>query len=175
MLMQSGTGTSPPQRYAWLPPMTTIARALLFFVALAPVPVGACVVVDPLDAQIARALKESSYVFLARVGSTTKEASPDERFGFVQVADLTVLEVFAGNLMREQQVPMRLGQPKDAKEYWPAFAWEGDLVLIYADSLPVSEESFFPECRLRSRVVGNLDRPRLDDFELESLRKAKGR
>jgi hypothetical protein len=147
-----------------------IARYLLALLAHTPVLAIAC---DPGegDAPYLQAMAESRYVFLGIVGPTERIASQQKRFGSVIAANITIVESYKGELRVGDFVPMRLGQPRDSRESSRAFAWLGDRVLIYASSLPVTEETFNVECGTGSDVVGDSDRPNLDHYELEVLRR----
>jgi hypothetical protein len=146
-----------------------LASRCIFLLALsaAPAPLLACSFMDPPKVVIASAVAESAHVFVGRVGRTTRLESTDDRFSSVLAADIKVLEVFKGELEVGEFVPMRLGQ--SAGNEGLAFAWEGDRLLVYALSLPVTEEDF-SWCGPGTTKLGDDDSPGLVSPDLEILR-----
>ncbi|MBD8528334.1 hypothetical protein [Pseudomarimonas arenosa] len=150
-----------------------MSRVVLALVLLCPFAAGACIVDGTAEEILGRVFAQSRFVFLATVGPTERIPSEDDRFESVLASDLTVVESFKGALKPGERVPMRLGQPKETNAHFPAFAWLGDRVLIYAPSIPVTEESFNIQCGMASHVIGNYDDPNDDIEYLEILRRLK--
>src|SRR5687768_13397051 len=101
--------------------MAVALRLFLLFLAIAPSVAAACVILEPLEAQLPNALKSSAYVFLGRVGSTVREPAQDRGFHTTLHAKVEVIETFKGDLKPGDDALMRLDQPAKNTGYWPAF------------------------------------------------------
>ena len=133
-----------------------MAKGLATLLLLASPTVFACCL-DPCSgigwAEAAEAKFEAAeFVLLVKVGVVTRVSSDLAEYESTIRAKASVVEVFKGRVAPHALLPMELHQPD------LAFAWQGDLLVVYLNELQLANRDFAKHsCETHALIVADND------------------
>lgn len=116
--------------------------------------------------------RESRYVFIAVVGPTSREPSIKAGVSSYISASLDVVEVLKGDARLVSNASMKLAQSDsvDSCSSGGVFVWYGDWLLVFSETVSLTEEDFWVGCNPGTIKIGNNDYHSGHDDIIERLR-----